>query len=228
MIGVEEEKKKQGRTHQIRLPQTLAHAEELLGGGAADDEVLGEVDAADGVEAADEGAPRLGLEPGDDGADEPGAEAALVQGRGHEVREGGRRDPPLLPQPVHVHLVPEHVRHGRHVRRQARQAQEHVLPVLEDLREVVRHRERLHAQPQVARDRHAVLAYHRYAGAAVCCVSKGLVRMNGSGSLSCHVMSCLHVLSCHDMTGQVGRNGEEGGKGLCRSRRNTGRGDDVY
>lgn len=39
--------------------------------------------------------------------------------------------------------------------------------VREDLGEVVADRQRLHAQSQVARDRHAVLADHGYAGSAV-------------------------------------------------------------
>lgn len=125
-------------TYQVGLPQALAHAEELLGGGAGDDEVLGEVDAADGVEAADEGLRGLGVEAGDDGADEVGAEAALVEGGGDEVGEGGGGDAALLAQAVHVDLVPEQVRHRRHVRGEAREAEEDVA-VLEDLREVVGH-----------------------------------------------------------------------------------------
>lgn len=154
-------------TYQIRLPQTLAHAEQLVAGGAAHDEVLGEVDAADGVEAADEGLAGLGLEAGHDGGDEVGTEAALVEGRGDEVGESGGGDVALLAQAVHVDLVAEQVRDGGHVGGQARQAQEHVA-VLEDLGEVVGYRQGLQAQPQVARHGHAVLAHHGYAGAAVC------------------------------------------------------------
>ena len=37
---------------EVGFPETFAGAEELVGGGAGDDEVFGEVDAADGVEAA--------------------------------------------------------------------------------------------------------------------------------------------------------------------------------
>jgi hypothetical protein len=40
---------------QVRLPQALAHAEQLVARCAAHDEVLSEVDAADAVEAADKG-----------------------------------------------------------------------------------------------------------------------------------------------------------------------------
>lgn len=47
---------------EVGLPEALARAEELVGRGAGDDEVFGEVDAADAVEAADEGgAPDGGL-----------------------------------------------------------------------------------------------------------------------------------------------------------------------
>lgn len=155
--------------YQVGLPQTLAHAEELFGGGAADDEVLGEVDAADGVEAADEGEAGLGLEAGDDGADEVGAEAALVEGGGDEVGEGGGGDVALLAQAVHVHLIAEQVRDGGDVGGQAREPEEDIA-VLEDLGEVVRHGQRLQAQPQVAGYGDAVLAHHGHAGTAVCLV----------------------------------------------------------
>ncbi|KAK5624684.1 hypothetical protein RRF57_000400 [Xylaria bambusicola] len=118
----------------MTLPKTLAHAEQLFRGGAANDEVLGEIDAADGVEAADEGGAGLGVEASDDGAHER---------RGDEVGKGGRGDGTLLAQTVHVHLVAEQVRHGRHVRRQARQTQEDIVAVLEHLGEVVGYRQGL-------------------------------------------------------------------------------------
>jgi hypothetical protein len=162
-------------TYQIGFPETLAHAEELFGRGAADDEVLGEVDAADGVEAADEGAAGLGVEARDHGADEVRAEAALVQGGGHEVGEGAGGDGPLLPQPVHVHLVPEQVGHRGDVGRQPRQAQEHAVAVLEDLGEVVGDGQGLQAETQVAGYRHAVLAYHGDCGAAVCLLRENAI-----------------------------------------------------
>lgn len=153
-------------TYQVGLPQALAHTEQLFGGGTADDEVLGEVDAADGVEAADEGLAGLGLEAGDDGTDEVGAEAALVQGRGDEVGEGGGRDVALLAQAVHVDLVAEQVGDGGHVGGEAGQTEEDVA-VLEDLGEVVGHGQGLQTQAQIAGYGNAVLAHHGHAGATI-------------------------------------------------------------
>ncbi|KAJ8105932.1 hypothetical protein OPT61_g9875 [Boeremia exigua] len=148
-----------------RLP--FARAEQLVARGAADDKVLGEVDAADAVEAADERLPRRLVDACDDGADKVRAEALLVQRRRDEVGHGLGRDVALLAQAVHVDLVAEEVRDGGHVGGESCQAKKYVA-VLEDFGEVVRHGERLHAQPQVARDGDAVLADHGHAGSAVC------------------------------------------------------------
>lgn len=123
-------------THHIRLPQTLAHAKELLRGGTRHNEVLGKVDAADAVEAADEGLAGLGIEASDDGGDEVGTEAFLVEGRGDQVGKSAGGDVALLAQAVHVGLVAEDVTDGVDVGGQAGQAEEDVA-VLEDLGEVV-------------------------------------------------------------------------------------------
>lgn len=153
-------------TYHIRLPQTLTHAKELLRRGSRHDKVLGKVDAADAVEAADEGLARLGVEAGDDGGDKVGAEAALVERRGDEVGKGSGRDGALLAQAVHVDLVAEDVAHGADVGGQARQAEEDVA-VLEDLGEVVGDGEGLEAEAEIACDGDAVLADHGDGGAAV-------------------------------------------------------------
>lgn len=153
-------------THQIRLPQALACSKELVARRAAHDEVLGEINATNAVEAADEGLAGGVVDAGNDGADKVRAEAALVEGRRDEVGHGLGRDLALLAQAVHVDFVAEEVGDGRHVRGQPRQAQVHGA-VVEDLGEVVGHGQGLHAQPQVAGDGHAVFAHHRDTGAAV-------------------------------------------------------------
>lgn len=190
----EEEGKETGGTHQVGFPETLAHAEELLGGGAADDEVLGEVDAADGVEAADEGGAGLGVEAGDDGADEVGAEAALVEGGGDEVGEGGGGDGALLAQAVHVDLVAEQVRDGGHVGGEAGEPEEDGVAVLEDLGEVVGHGQGLQAEAQVAGDGHAVLAYHGHAGAAVCFAENEVVSLEEAMFLYSYLSPASFIL----------------------------------
>jgi len=154
-------------TYQIRLPQILAHAKQLIRRRAAHNKVLGKVNAPDAVEAADEGRARLGVQAGDNGADKVRAEAPLVQRAADEVGKGARRDRPLLAQAVHIGLVAEEVRDGGHIRREPREPEEHVVAVLEDLGEVVGHGERLHAQAQIAGDGHAVFADHGDTGAAV-------------------------------------------------------------
>lgn len=154
------------KTYHVRFPQVLAHAEQLLRRRARDDEVLGKVDTSYAIKAADERLPRLGIQAGDDGADEPGAEAALVEARADEVGEGAGRDVALLAEAVEVHLVAEEFGDARHVGREASEAQEDVA-VLEDLGEVVGHGERLHAEAEVAGYGDAVLADHGDGGAAV-------------------------------------------------------------
>jgi len=130
--------------YQIRLPQALACSEQLIARRATDDEILRKVDASDTVEAADERLPGLWVEARDDGADEVGAEAALVEGGGDEVGEGRGRDGPLLAQAVHVDFVAEQVGHGDHVGGEAGQAEVDGA-VGEDLGEVVGHGEGLQA-----------------------------------------------------------------------------------
>lgn len=154
-------------TYQIRLPQALAHAEELFTRRAADNEVLGEIDTADRVETADEGLSALGLETRNDRADEVGAKPALVQRRRNEVGEGRGRDVALLAQTVHVDLVSEEVGDGCDIRGESRQAEEDIA-VLEDLGEVVGYCEGLETEAQVAGDSDTVLAYHGHAGTAIC------------------------------------------------------------
>lgn len=161
-----ERRGKRQDTYQIRLPQTLAHAKQLLGRCARHDKVLCKVDAADAVETADEGLARLRVQAGDDGRDEVRAEAALVEGGGDEVGKGARGDGALLSQAVHVDLVAEEVADGADVGGQAGQAQEDVA-VLEDLGEVVGDGQGLEAEAEVAGDGDAVLADHGDAGTAV-------------------------------------------------------------
>lgn len=95
---------------EVGLPQALAGAVELGARGAADDEVLGEVDAADRVEAADERLAGALVDAGDHRRDEVRSEPPLVQRRRHEVRHRLRLDRPLLAQTVQVHLVAHELR----------------------------------------------------------------------------------------------------------------------
>jgi hypothetical protein len=154
------------KTYQIRLPQTLAHAKQLLRRRARHDKVLCKVDAANAVEAADEGLSRLGVQAADNGRDKVRAEAALVEGGGDEVGKGARGDGALLAQAVHVDLVAEEVADGADVGGQAGQAQEDVA-VLEDFGEVVGDGQGLEAEAEIAGDGDAVLADHGDAGTAV-------------------------------------------------------------
>lgn len=66
-------------TYQTRFPQTLTGTKQLLASRPAHDEVLGEIDTPDAVEAADEGLARRLVDTSHDGADEKGTESSLVQ-----------------------------------------------------------------------------------------------------------------------------------------------------
>lgn len=65
---------------QSLLPQSLTSTEQLIARRAADNKVLGKVDAPDTVEAADEWLARLRVESCDYGGYEPGPETLLVEG----------------------------------------------------------------------------------------------------------------------------------------------------
>ena len=152
--------------YQIRLPQSFACTKQLVARRSADNEVLRKVNAPNAVEPADERLPRCLVDTRDDGADKVRTEPLLIQRRRDEVGHGLGRDVALLAQAVHVDFVAEQVGHGRHVGGESRQAQEYVA-VLEDLGEVVRYCERLHAEAEIAGDGYAVLAHHGHTGAAV-------------------------------------------------------------
>lgn len=66
-------------TYQIRLPETLAGTEELVACGSADNEILGEIDTANAVKAADERLPRCWVDTCQHGADEVGTKALFVK-----------------------------------------------------------------------------------------------------------------------------------------------------
>lgn len=153
-------------SYQIRLPQSLTHAKELLRGRTRDNKVLGKVNAAYAIETADEWLPRLGVEASNDGTDKVWAESAFVERRRDEVSEGGGSNLALLTQAIHVDLVAEQVADGADIGSEAREAHKDVA-VAEDLGEVVGDGQGLHAETEIAGDGYAVLADHGNAGAAV-------------------------------------------------------------
>lgn len=91
----------------IRLPHALAGSEKLVARRAAHDEILGEIDTPDGVEAADERLACAVVDPCDHGGNIVGAEATLVQGRRDEVRHGFGFDGALFAEAVEVYFVAE-------------------------------------------------------------------------------------------------------------------------
>lgn len=154
-------------THQIRFPKTFAGTEQLITRRSAHNEVLREVDAPDAVKATDEWLPRCVVDAGDHRRHEVGSEPSLVQTGTDQVGQGLRGDVSLLAESVHVDFVAEEIGDGDHVGREARQAQVGGGSVVEDLREVVRDRQGLHAESEIASDCDAVLAHHGHAGAAI-------------------------------------------------------------
>lgn len=164
---VSEGEKNQSQTYQIRLPQSLTCSKQLIAGGAGDNKVLCKIDTPDAIKATYKRLARGMIDPRNDRADEERPEPFLVQAGGDQVGHGLGRDGPLLAEPVHVDLVAKQVRHRRHVRGKACQPQIYVLPVPEDLGEIVGHREGLEAKSEIARDGNAVFPDHGYAGATV-------------------------------------------------------------
>lgn len=67
-----------GMTYQVWFPQALTGTEQLIAGGSTDNEVLGEIDTADAVEATDEGLPRRVVDSSNDRTDEPRTKPSLV------------------------------------------------------------------------------------------------------------------------------------------------------
>lgn len=67
-------------SYQIRLPQAFTHAKQLVRRGARDDKVLGKVDTAYAIKAADERLARLGIKSSNNRRDKVWTEAALVEG----------------------------------------------------------------------------------------------------------------------------------------------------
>jgi hypothetical protein len=187
-------------THQVRLPQTLARSKQLIARCSTDNKVLGKVNAPDAVEAANEGLPRRLVDAGNHRADKVRAEPLLVQRRRDEVGHGLRRDVALFAQPVHVDFEAEEVGDGGDIGGEARQAQEDVA-VLEDLGEVVRDGEGLHAKTEIAGYGDAVLAHHGHTGAAICWGVRGsdmscdcgrwyLLRRVRTATISCVTQHC--------------------------------------
>lgn len=101
-----------GNTYEIGFPETLAGSEELITGGTTDDEVLGKVDTANTVKAADKRLPGSVVDSGNDGADKVWTETALVERARHEVGHCLRRDLAFLAETVHVDLVAEEFADG--------------------------------------------------------------------------------------------------------------------
>jgi hypothetical protein len=159
-------------TYQIRLPQSFTSTKQLITCSSTDDEVLGEVDTPNTVEAADERLSRGLVDSCNDWADEVRAKSLLIQRRGDEVRHGLWADVALLAQAVHVYFVAEEVRDGSNICGESRQTQKDVA-ILEDLGEVVGDCEGLHAEAEIASNGHAVLANHGYRGAAVYAYVRG-------------------------------------------------------
>ena len=151
----------------VRLPEGLAHAEELLLGGAADDAVLRGGLAPDEVHVAEVGLAGLGVEPGHDGLDEEGAEAALVEHVGDHGREGLGAHGAALAELVHLDPELDLLEDGLGVGDEAGQADPEVGGDLEDLGEVGGDGAQLDAEARVRGERHAVLALHGDHGAAV-------------------------------------------------------------
>ena len=106
------------------------------------------------------------VDPRHDRADEIRAKPLLVQTARHQVGHGLRRDLALLAQAVHVYFVAEEIRHGGDVGGESREPEVDVA-VGEDFWEVIRYREGLEAEAQVAGYGDAVFADHGDAGAAV-------------------------------------------------------------
>ena len=177
---------------EVRLPEALACAEELVRGGAGNDEVFGEIYASDRVESrkaycqirkleistavsfpsvlyipTNKRLPRSLVDARDHGTHKPRAKPPLVQTTAHQIGERLRTDISLFPQPVHVDFVSEELADGADVGREPREAEVDLRAVGEDFGEVVGDGEGLEAEAQVAGDGYAVLAYHCYAGAAV-------------------------------------------------------------
>lgn len=96
-------------TYQIRLPQPFARAKKLITRRARNDKILGVINTADAIEAADKRLARRAIDARHHGADKKRAEAFLVQAGGDQVGHGLRRDGPLLAQSVHVDFEPEEV-----------------------------------------------------------------------------------------------------------------------
>ena len=105
---------------QILFPQPLASPEELITRRAADDEVFCVIDAADGVETADERVSRLAVQAGNHRRYEPRAETALVEGGADELGKCLGGDGSLFAQAVQIRFVAERGVDGGDVGREAR------------------------------------------------------------------------------------------------------------
>lgn len=83
--------------YQIRLPKAFTGTKQLVAGSAADDEVLGEVDAPNAIEPADERLACRAVDSRYDWTDEVWTKSLLVQARRHQVCECLWRDVAFLP-----------------------------------------------------------------------------------------------------------------------------------
>lgn len=133
------------KPYQIRLPQPLAHSKELITGRARNDKVLGEINAANTVKAADERFPRSLVYASHHRADKIGTEAALVQAGADQAGHGLWADVSLFSQTIHVDFVAEEVADGGDVGGQAGEAEIDAVREGEDLGHIVGHGKSLHA-----------------------------------------------------------------------------------
>lgn len=112
---------------EVFAPQGLAHAVELLLAGSDDAKVDGRRDAADEIHGADEGLEGLGIEAGDDGFNEVGTEAVLVEELRHHRGVALRLHCSVLADLVEILAEFQALEDGEDVGLEAGQAQIHVL-----------------------------------------------------------------------------------------------------
>lgn len=132
-------------THQVWLPQTLTGAKKLLARCPTDNEVLCEIDTADGIEPADEWLPGCVVDSGHHRTDKIRTKPPLVQGRADQIGKCLRGDMSFLTEAVHVDFVAEEIRNCSNVCCKTSQAKVDRGSVVEDLGEVVGYSQGLHA-----------------------------------------------------------------------------------
>lgn len=156
-----------GSTYQIWFPETLASTKQLITRRSTDNKVLCKIDTTNAIKPADKRLSTLLIETCNHRANEVGTESLLVQRTGDQVGHCRGRDVALLAETVHVYFVAEEVGDCRHVCGETGQTKVDVA-VVEDLGEVVGDGEGLETKSEIAGYGHTVLAYHCYAGTAIC------------------------------------------------------------